>query len=158
MPPDPDPAEQTTPAWQPPPPPEPDRPGPGPATGGGRVLRRSQHDRMLAGVCGGLGNYLGVDPVLLRIAFVVLALANGIGLIAYAVAWIVIPEEQAGQPVPPGPVDRGDTGRLVLGGALVVLGLILLLDRLAPDVQRLFWPIAVVALGVAIILFGMRRR
>jgi phage shock protein C len=150
MPPDPEPAEQTTPAWQPPPPPGPDRPG--------RVLRRSQHDRMLAGVCGGLGNYLGVDPVLLRIAFVVLALANGIGLIAYAVAWIVIPEEHAGQAVPARPVDQGDTGRLVLGGALVVLGLILLLDRLAPDVQRLFWPIAVVAVGVAIILFGMRRR
>ena len=155
------------------PPPEPGRPEPGrsepppgsappplPPAGaaGARVLRRSRDDRVLAGVCGGLGHYLGVDPVLLRIAFVVLALANGIGLIAYAVAWIVIPEEQPGRPAPLGPADRGETGRLLLGGALVVLGLVLLLDRLAPDLQRLFWPIAVVAIGVAIILFGMRRR
>jgi phage shock protein C len=113
---------------------------------------------VVAGICGGLGRHLGVDPVLLRIAFVALALANGIGLIAYAVAWIVIPEEPAGQPAAAAPADRGETGRLVLGGALVVLGLVLLLDRLAPDLQRLFWPVVVVAIGVAIILFGMRRR
>jgi phage shock protein C len=122
------------------------------------VLRRSRHDRVVAGVCGGLGRYLGVDPVLLRIAFVVLALANGVGVIAYVAAIIVIPEEAPGDPVAGGRGDRGETGRLLLGGALVVLGLVLLLDRLAPELQRLFWPIAVVIVGAAIILFGMRRR
>jgi phage shock protein C len=145
-----------------PPDPEPQQrppsPPPGPAPGGQRVLRRSASDRVIAGVCGGLGRYLGVDPVLLRIAFVVLGLANGIGLIAYVVAWIVIPEEHPGQPVVGGAADRGETGRLLIGGALIVLGLVLLLDRLAPEVQRLFWPLAVVLVGVAIILFGMRRR
>jgi phage shock protein C len=151
IPPDPDPGRRPD---QPPPPPP---PLPPPA-GGERVLRRSRGDRMLAGVCGGLGRYLGVDPVLLRIAFVVLALANGIGLVAYVVAWIAIPEERAGQGVAAAPADRGETGRLLLGGALVALGVVLLLDRLAPDLQRLFWPIAVVAVGVAIILFGMRQR
>jgi hypothetical protein len=45
----------------------------------------------------------------------------------------------------------------VLGGSLVVLGLVLLLDRLAPDLQRLFWPLAVVAAGAAIMLVGLRR-
>jgi phage shock protein C len=42
---------------------------------------------VLAGVCGGLGRYLGVDPILLRVAVVVLTLANGIGVIAYVIAW-----------------------------------------------------------------------
>jgi phage shock protein C len=143
---------------------DPSGPGPGevPAPAGGepsgeRLLRRSASDRVLAGVCGGLGRYLGVEPVLLRIAAVVLALANGVGVIAYVIAWIVIPEERAGQPVGTVRAPRQETGRLVLGGALVVLGLVLLLDRIVPDLQRLFWPLAVVAAGAAIMLAGLRR-
>ena len=133
---------------------------PAPAAGepqGERLLRRSASDKVLAGVCGGLGRYLGVEPVLLRIAAVVLALANGVGVIAYVIAWIVIPEERAGQAVAAARAPRQETGRLVLGGALVVLGLVLLLDRIVPDLQRLFWPLAVVAAGAAIMLAGMRR-
>jgi phage shock protein C len=120
-------------------------------------VRRSQSDRVIAGVCGGIGRYLGIDPVLLRIAFIVLSLANGLGLIAYVVAWVTIPEERPGQPLAAVPEPRRETGRLVLGGSLVVLGLVLLLDRLAPDLDELFWPVAVVAVGVAIILVGLRR-
>jgi phage shock protein C len=133
---------------------------PPPAAGeprGERLLRRSTSDKVLAGVCGGLGRYLGVEPVLLRIAAVVLALANGVGVIAYVIAWIVIPEERAGQAVVAARAPRQETGRLVLGGALVVLGLVLLLDRIVPDLQRLFWPLAVVAAGAAIMLAGLRR-
>ena len=141
---------------------DPSRPSeiPAPATGGPRgerLLRRSTSDKVLAGVCGGLGRYLGVEPVLLRIAAVVLTLANGLGLIAYVIAWIVIPEERDGQPVAAVRTPKQETGRLVLGGALVVLGLVLLLDRIVPDLQRLFWPLAVVAAGAAIMLAGLRR-
>jgi phage shock protein C len=143
------PGDQSEPAASPPPPPT------GPRAE--RLLRRSSDDRLLAGVCGGLGRYLGVDPVLLRIAAVVLALANGLGLIAYVIAWIVIPEERSGQPAAGALPPRQEMGRLVLGGSLVVLGLVLLLDRLAPDLQRLFWPLAVVAAGAAIMLVGLRR-
>src|SRR4029453_18172594 len=119
-----------------------------PAGGGPRVVRRSRSDRVIAGVCGGLGRYLGIDPVLLRVAFIILALANALGLIAYVVAWVAIPGGGAGQPAGPAPEPRRETGRMVLGGSLVVLGLVLLLDRLAPDLDELFWPVAVVAVGV----------
>jgi phage shock protein C len=140
-------------------PPEPGPPGPEPppAGGGPRVVRRSRGERVIAGVCGGIGRYLGVDPVLLRIAFIVLALANGLGVIAYVVAWVAIPEERPGQPPAAAPEARRETGRLVLGGSLVVLGLVLLVDRLAPDLDELFWPVAVVAVGVAVMLVGLRR-
>ena len=140
-------------------PPEPGPPGPEPppAGDGPRVVRRSRSERVIAGVCGGIGRYLGIDPVLLRVAFIILALANGLGLIAYVVAWVAIPEEGADQPAGPAPEPRRETGRMVLGGSLVVLGLVLLLDRLAPDLDELFWPVAVVAVGVAIILVGLRR-
>jgi phage shock protein C len=128
-----------------------------PADGGPRVVRRSRSERVIAGVCGGVGRYLGVDPVLLRIAFIVLALANGLGVIAYVVAWVAIPEERPGQPLAAAPEPRRETGRLVLGGSLVVLGLVLLVDRLAPNLDELFWPVAVVAVGVAVMLVGLRR-
>jgi phage shock protein C len=121
------------------------------------VVRRSRSERVIAGVCGGVGRYLGVDPVLLRIAFIILALANGLGVIAYVVCWVAIPEERPDQPSTPAPQGRRETGRLVLGGSLVVLGLVLLLDRLAPDLDELFWPVAVVAVGVAVMLVGLRR-
>jgi hypothetical protein len=94
---------------------------------------------------------------MLRIAFLILALATGLGVVAYVVAWVAIPEEGPGQPLGPAPPARRETGRLVLGGALVVLGLVLLLDRLAPNLDELFWPVAVVAVGVAIMLVGLRR-
>jgi phage shock protein C len=134
----------------PPPPPEAAEDGP-------RVVRRSRSERVIAGVCGGVGRYLGVDPVLLRIAFIILSLANGLGVIAYVVAWVAIPEERPDQPSGPVAEPRRETGRLVLGGSLVVLGLVLLLDRLAPDLDELFWPVAVVAVGVAVMLVGLRR-
>jgi phage shock protein C len=140
-------------------PPEPGPPGPEPppAGGGPRVVRRSRGERVIAGVCGGIGRYLGVDPMLLRIAFIVLALANGLGVIAYVVAWVAIPEERPGQPLAAASEPRREMGRLVLGGSLVVLGLVLLVDRLAPNLDELFWPVAVVAVGVAVMLVGLRR-
>jgi phage shock protein C len=128
-----------------------------PVEGGQRPVRRSRSERVIAGVCGGVGRYLGVDPVLLRIAFIILALANGLGVIAYVVCWVAIPEERGDEPSVPAPQGRRETGRLVLGGSLVVLGLVLLLDRLAPDLDELFWPVAVVAVGVAVMLVGLRR-
>lgn len=141
-------------------PPEPGQPGPPPPGGPApaqRAVRRSRSERVIAGVCGGLGRYLGIDPVLLRVAFIILSLANGLGLIAYVVAWVAIPEEGADRPAGPALEPRREMGRLVLGGSLVVLGLVLLLDRLAPDLDELFWPVAVVAVGVAIILVGLRK-
>lgn len=56
-------------------------------------LFRSRKDRILGGVCGGLGNYLNVDPVLVRVVWALLFFAAGVGLLAYILAWIIIPEE-----------------------------------------------------------------
>jgi phage shock protein C len=56
-------------------------------------LYRSRSDRMVAGVCGGLAKYFNVDPTLVRLVFVVLALAGGPGLLLYGVMWIITPIE-----------------------------------------------------------------
>ena len=59
-----------------------------------RKLYRSRTQRILGGVCGGLGNFLGVDPTLIRLASALLGL-TGAGIFLYFLAWIIIPEEPA---------------------------------------------------------------
>ncbi len=58
-------------------------------------LQRIRSDRMIAGVAGGLAKYLGIDPVILRIAFVIIGLMNGIGVVLYLVLWLLMPNEDA---------------------------------------------------------------
>ena len=55
-------------------------------------LYRSNKDKILGGVCGGLGEYFNVDPVIIRLLWVVFSLAYGSGLLAYLIAWIIIPK------------------------------------------------------------------
>ncbi|MEQ8358399.1 MAG: PspC domain-containing protein [Cytophagales bacterium] len=56
-------------------------------------LTRSRGDRIIAGVCGGLAKYFGLDPVLIRVIFLIALLGFGTGLLPYLVLWIVMPNE-----------------------------------------------------------------
>jgi phage shock protein PspC (stress-responsive transcriptional regulator) len=58
-----------------------------------RRLRRSRDDRMIGGVCGGLGRYAGIDPIIFRIVLAALAVFGGVGLLLYALGWLLIPED-----------------------------------------------------------------
>ena len=60
-----------------------------------RKLYRSRHDRMLFGVCGGVGEYFSVDPTVVRLLFVLAALIGGHGLLAYLIVALVVPIEPA---------------------------------------------------------------
>lgn len=113
-------------------------------------LRRSTDDRIVAGVCGGLGARLGVDPVVVRLAVVVLTVANGLGLVAYLVAWAVLPDDDEGptaaEEAAPVAADRA------LGVGLVAFGVLLLLREaglLLPD--RIVFPAALAALGIGLV-------
>lgn len=57
----------------------------------GKRLHRSQHQRMLGGVCGGLAEYFSIDPTIVRLIWGLWVLAYGTGLLFYLLAWIVIP-------------------------------------------------------------------
>ena len=73
-----------------------------------KELKRSQTDRMVAGVCSGIGVYLGIDPNVIRLVWVVVTVFGvGLGLLAYLLAWIIIPEEEMppAAEVPPEPAD-----------------------------------------------------
>ena len=56
-----------------------------------KKLYRSNNEKMLAGVCGGLGEFLGLDPTLVRLIFAVLAILGGHGIILYLIIWIIVP-------------------------------------------------------------------
>ena len=65
-----------------------------------RRLMRSRTDNKIAGVCGGLAQYLDMDPTLVRLAWVLMAIFVGWGIIGYLIAWIVLPEEPLALPAP----------------------------------------------------------
>jgi len=59
-------------------------------------LYRSRKDKVLGGVCGGIAEYFEIDPVLVRLLCVLVALLGGAGVIAYIIAWIIIPKRPRG--------------------------------------------------------------
>ena len=58
-----------------------------------KKLYRSKKDKIIGGVCGGIGKYLKTDPTLIRLLCIFAILLWGAGLFAYIIAWIIIPEE-----------------------------------------------------------------
>ena len=145
--------EPEQPAPEPPPTPTPPPP---PAE---RRLVRTRDDRVIAGVCGGLGRYLNVDPVIIRIAAVLLVFAGGAGIILYVIGWIAIPEEPwgAAEPTTHEPGDQ-TSGAVALGLIFVGLGAVFLADQIWPDFLswRYIWPIALIVVGGAILLRARR--
>jgi phage shock protein C len=63
-----------------------------------RKLYRSRTQRMVAGVCGGLAEYLNVDATLIRVLFLILAVFGGSGLVIYLAMWIIVPDASKASP------------------------------------------------------------
>lgn len=65
-----------------------------------KELRRPRDNRMIAGVCGGIGEYLGIDPVVIRLLWAIGTLVTGIvaGVVLYLLSWIIIPEAEVSAP------------------------------------------------------------
>jgi len=116
-----------------------------------RRLIRPKGDRWLGGVASGLGAYFELSPTIYRIAFAVLALAGGTGVLLYLVAWLVIPEEGAADSIAGEELRKHrDHPRRLLGLAILGLAAILALS------SAHFWPRPgnfwlAVALGIAAI-------
>jgi phage shock protein PspC (stress-responsive transcriptional regulator) len=151
----------------PPPEPSPSQPSaaqPGPPSLAPHPLTRSHSDRMLAGVAGGIARKYGFDPAFVRVAFVAITILSfGAGVVAYLVAWLVVPEADADEPVLTAavrhasrrPIDR----RLWIGALLVLAGANALADQYGfrfPSVSHLFWPMALIGGGAALLLLRDR--
>ena len=146
------------------------------------VLYRSESDRMLGGVCGGLGTYLGVDTTLVRLFFVILFFGSGIGLLAYLALWIVAPSESSinkdltwkesivdttenfgeraqnmGQEFSAAMRTPHPKAGVIVGGALIALGGLLFIENLGiPWLHWLdfdiLWPVLLIVAGGVILV------
>lgn len=67
-----------------------------------KKLYRSVSDKQIAGVCGGLAKYLGIDSTVVRLVWAAAVILAGAGLLLYLIAWVLIPQE----PISLGPVDE----------------------------------------------------
>ncbi|WP_304453449.1 PspC domain-containing protein [Nocardiopsis sp. YSL2] len=94
--------------------------GGAPGAAPGRELRKSD-DRVLAGVCGGLGRYTDIDPVVWRTGFVLTAFAGGAGLLLYVAAWMLMRDSQGGPATIEQMLDRGIPSRAIV--KLLAVGL-----------------------------------
>lgn len=122
-----------------------------------RRLRRSRDDRIIAGVCGGMGAYFGVDPIWFRLAFVVLAIGGGAGVLVYLISWLIIPEQKEGEALAAREGGSRTDGAVVAGAILVAAGLLFFFNTLFPWFDRVVWPLAVIAVGAGLI-YAERRR
>lgn len=133
-----------------------------------KKLYRSKSDRIIAGVCGGLSDYLDVDAVFFRLAFVLLALAGGSGILIYIIMFIIIPEEGE----PPKPLDSKEykenrekeikniatkhsgQGKLMAGVVLILLGIAFLTESYLPESFNFekLWPLVLIVIGVAVLV------
>lgn len=66
-----------------------------------KKLYRSTTDRWIAGVCGGIGEYVGIDPNVIRVIWAIITAITGFlaGIIAYILVWVILPEQEQAQPV-----------------------------------------------------------
>jgi phage shock protein PspC (stress-responsive transcriptional regulator) len=90
-----------------------------------RDLRRSRSNRVVAGVLGGVAGRLGIDPLLLRIVTAVLALFGGVGIVMYALGWLLIPDEDAETSIGEQALGRDETRPAGLGTVGLAAGLVL---------------------------------
>lgn len=115
-----------------------------------RRLYRRRADRMIAGVAVGLADYFGIDPIWVRLAFVLTAFAGGIGLIAYAALWVLAPVSDEPSPVRPVEARRiaSRFASSTTGTILIVIGALMITTILFDSRPELFWGAALVVLGV----------
>ncbi len=59
-----------------------------------KKLYRSKKNRVIAGVCGGIGEYLNIDPTIIRLLWILFIFAGGSGILAYIIAWIIMPQQK----------------------------------------------------------------
>lgn len=125
-----------------------------------KKLQRSQSNKVVAGVCGGLGEYFQIDPVIFRVLAVLLLLVNGYGAILYVIGWVAIPEgnkkkqiKEEEMPQKEDPQTNQPTSNYVLISVFaILLGTLLLINNFV-DLFNFHktWPVLLIFLGVVLL-------
>ena len=116
-------------------------------------LYRSTTNKIVGGVCGGLGEYFDIDPVLIRIIMVLLFLAKGLGILAYIIAWIIIPKRPLEVETVSANHDYSSSRKYLPGLILIAVGIILLIrENWFWFDWGEFWPVILIVIGLFFIL------
>lgn len=118
-----------------------------------RLRRTVGADRRVAGVAGGIARHFDIDPVLVRVAFVVLALFGGGGLLLYLALWLVLPDESGGAPTLQ--LDPRSLTFAIIG--VGVLAVLILLGQTWSGYSAFPWPLAVIGLVVLLVVLNRRQ-
>ena len=122
-----------------------------------RLHRTRGGERVIGGVAGGLAKYFDLDPVLVRVAFVALVFLHGLTVLLYLILMIAVPEER-GDETAVAVQGQGWNGRVLVGVGLIIIGVLFLVRQLLPAFdERLIWSGGLVALGIFILVKGVRR-
>lgn len=122
-----------------------------------KKLERSRDSCVIGGVSGGLGEYFNIDPVIFRIAFVILAFAKGVGVLAYIICWIAIPRRSEGEIADTTP-PKSDIVRFLPGIALILIGFVFLFDEFFYWFNlSCLWPLILVAVGGVMIYAAIHK-
>lgn len=128
-----------------------------------KKLYRSRNDKMISGVCGGLAEYFDIDSTIVRLLAVISIFTGGVGILAYIIAIIVIPEapKYYSEDFEPDDVEypeqtyKSSNNKVVLGGILIGLGCLILARNIFSWFDfRFVWPGLIIALGALIIYKG----
>ncbi|MGI6331094.1 MAG: PspC domain-containing protein [Zhaonellaceae bacterium] len=131
-------------------------------------IYRSERDKMIGGVCGGLAEYFNIDVVLIRLLWVLLFFLGGSGVLAYIIAWIIIPAQSTAQPHTDslddgqsweGTDSTNDSGRgnKIVGIILIGVGVFFLAKMYIPHFYwRRVWPVVLIVVGVLIMFQGSK--
>ena len=122
-------------------------------------LERDLQNKVLGGVCSGLGNYFDMDPIIWRVLFFFLVFFGCSGLLIYIVLWIVMPAGQTRlkdgtvvedvEPVGEGSTPKKSNGNVTAGFILIGIGAICLLARYIPQVSwHTAWPVILIVIGL----------
>jgi phage shock protein PspC (stress-responsive transcriptional regulator) len=118
------------------------------------LVRRTSH-KVIAGVAGGIADSLGVDPVLVRIAFVVLTVFGGLGALLYVLGWLLIPRAGAGESIGMAAARRPAGLRTYVGIALVILAVGILASEFSDP--AVIWAVALIAFGIFLFQQGQEQ-
>lgn len=124
-----------------------------------KKLYKSRTESMISGVCGGLGQYLGIDPTFIRIFFVMLAFYNFLGVWVYLIMAIFLPTAPAGieESVEYTSFRNSPQTMKVIGGGLVLIGFLALISSLDLRIFswlhfEIFWPFLLVLFGIVLLV------
>lgn len=121
-----------------------------------KKLYRSRHDRMISGVCGGFADYLNIEPILVRLTWVLITLFGGVGLILYIAAIIVMPENPDENGQQEDNVSKSNNKALFWGALFILVGIALILKQMGLFYYLNVWQIPwQVIWAVFLILIGV---